>query len=81
MPTSVLAMLSAHRDYRDMTDGIDHKSKTINLVQLLPNAGDSALIVNCGSHFEVRYADGWDQPLLLTDEDIEALQQGRVVWH
>lgn len=68
-------------DHQAMSDGIDHKRKTIDLMAMLPNPGDSALIVNCGTHFEVRYADGAELPLLLTDDDIEALQQGRITWH
>lgn len=65
-----------------MSDGIDHKRKTIDLLRMLPKPGDSALIVNCGTHFEVSYSNGFDAEFpSLTEEDIAALQEGRVVWH
>lgn len=61
---------------------IDQVTGDVNVYDLCPERGDSILIVNCGTHFEIRY-HRWnlDQPAALTDEDIDDLKHGRVTWH
>lgn len=66
---------------RHMSDGIDEKSGTVNVYKLLPEPGDSLMIVNCGTHFEIRHHHWSKPPLALTDEDIEKLKQGSIVWN
>ena len=63
------------------TKGIDQKTGMVNVYELLPEQGDSIMIVNCGTHFELHHHH-WEQPpLVLTEEDIEAIRSGRVVWN
>lgn len=62
-------------------DGIDEKNGTVNVYELLPEPGDSVMIVNCGSHFEVRHHHWEKQPFHLTAEDIEKLKQGHITWN
>jgi hypothetical protein len=64
-----------------MSNGIDQKRGMINVYELLPSPGDSALVVNCGTHFEVRHQNWTNPPLVLTEDDIEALVAGKVIWH
>ena len=61
--------------------GIDQKTGTINVYELLPRAGDSLVVTNCGSHFEIRHHHFETPPLTLTDEDIARLSQGQIVWN
>lgn len=71
------------RCYRaPMSDGIDEKTGTIDVYKLCPEEGDSIMIVNCGSHYEVRHHH-WDSvpPLFLTEEDIEMLKRGQIKWN
>ena len=53
---------------------------TINVYKLCPEAGDTIMVVNCGTHYEVRYPRNNDAAQL-TDEDVAALSSGRVTWH
>lgn len=69
------------RDSALSRQGIDEKTGVINVYELLPQQGDSLMVVNCGSHFEIRYHHWQTPPLALTDEDIEDLRQGRIVWN
>ena len=65
-------------------DGIDRDKGIIDVYKLLPKRGDSLMIVNCGSHFEVLqhpWAATNEPPLLLTEEDIESLKQGTITWN
>ena len=63
------------------TKGIDQKTGMVNVYELLPEQGDSIMIVNCGTHFELHHHH-WEQPpLVLTEEDSEAIRAGRVVWN
>jgi hypothetical protein len=64
-------------------DVIDEETGMIDVYGLLPNQGDSVLIVNCGSHFELRASSGLHYPagLTLTAEEIERLKERRIVWH
>jgi hypothetical protein len=64
-----------------VSDGIDQKRGIINVYELLPEAGDSVTVMNCGTHFEIRHHHWTVPPLALTDADIENLKAGRVVWH
>jgi hypothetical protein len=64
-----------------VSNGIDQKRGIINVYELLPEPGDSVMVVNCGSHFEIRHHHWTVPPLVLTDDDIENLKAGRVVWH
>ena len=63
-------------------DGIDRKKGTINLYELLPEKGDMLTITNCGNRFEIRHQH-WElnSGIYLTDEDIENLKQGSIVWN
>ena len=61
--------------------GIDEDTGTVDVYELCPNQGDSIMIVNCGSHFELRHHH-WDQyPMVLTDQDIELMKQGLITWN
>ena len=60
---------------------IDEKTGTVNVYDLLPAHGDMIVITNCGDHFEIRHHHFTWPPLLLTDEDIEQLRQGRITWN
>jgi hypothetical protein len=62
-------------------DGINQVTGDVNVYDLLPEQGDSMMIVNCGTHYEIRYHRWELPPLILTDEDIEALRNGRVVFN
>ena len=65
-------------------DGIDEETGMVDVYTLLPKAGDSVMIVNCGDHFELRqhtWAVQNAPPLYLTDEDITRLKQGSIVWN
>lgn len=62
-------------------DGIDEHTGTVNVYKLCPEAGDTIMIVNCGTHYEIRHQH-WEQtPLGLTDQDIEFMKQGLIVWN
>ncbi len=62
-------------------DGIDEVTGKVDVYKLCPEKGDSIMIVNCGTHYEVRHHH-WDlPPLLLTDEDIERLRRGQITWN
>ena len=66
------------------TDGIDEENGIVDVYRLLPEQGDSVMIVNCGTHFEVRH-HRWSvqqvPTMELTPHDIELLKQGRIRWH
>lgn len=64
-----------------MSDGIDQKKGTINVRILCPEPGDTVVVVNCGSHYEVRHQNWTAEPLYLTDEDIEQMRMGEIIWH
>lgn len=64
-----------------MSDGIDEKTGMVNVYQLLPEPGDSLMIVNCGTHFEIRHHHWTTPPLVLTEQDIEKLKQGLITWN
>jgi len=65
-----------------MTAGIDKETGTINVHELLPNLGDSLMIVNCGDHYEMRESHYELVPeIALTEEEIRCLQAGMVTWH
>ena len=62
-------------------DGIDEVSGTVDVYKLCPEPGDSIMIVNCGTHYEVRHHHWEPQPMTLTPEDIELLKQGLITWN
>lgn len=63
-------------------DAINQQTGMVNVYKLLPNPGDSLLIVNCGTHFEVRHQQVSPTPTLyLTDEDIERIRDGTMIWN
>lgn len=62
-------------------DPIDQKTGNVNVYMLCPEPGDSVMIVNCGTHYEVRQHSWEPRPLYLTDEDIERIKHGEVTWH
>lgn len=64
-----------------MSDCIDQKTGTINIHELLPEQGDSLMVTNRGTHYEVKHLSWTKPPLCLTDEDIDALVTGKVIWH
>lgn len=66
----------------DDHDPIDQEKGMVNVYKLLPEMGDSVLIVNCGTHFEVRHQKMLPVgQLCLTDEDIDNIRQGKIVWN
>lgn len=64
-----------------MTKGIDKDKGTINVYELCPDEGDSLMVINCGTHYEVRHHHWEEPPLLLTTEDIERLKAGEITWN
>jgi len=69
---------------RIMVNVIDEEDGTVNVYKLLPNPGDSVMIVNCGNRFEIRHhswVEGEGGMLMLTEEDIDKLTAGRIVWN
>lgn len=66
------------------TKGIDEEAGTLDVYAMLPEPGDSVMIVNCGDHFEIRH-HSWKPngipPLYLTEQDIERLKHGVIVWN
>ena len=66
------------------TKGIDEKTGMIDVYALLPDCGDSIMVVNCGDHFEIRHHK-WKvanaPPLELTELDIERLCENSIVWN
>jgi hypothetical protein len=64
--------------------GIDEKRGIVHLNEIIPEVGDSVMIVNCGDHFELTQ-HSWKvapvPPVHLTDEDIQRLKQGTINWH
>lgn len=62
-------------------DGIDEATGTVDVYSLCPNPGDSIMVVNCGSHFEVRHHHWEETPLNLTDKDVTNLRQGLITWN
>jgi hypothetical protein len=60
---------------------INQKTGSFNVYEALPEDGDTIIITNCGSHFEIKYHHWSTPPLLLTDTDIELLKQGRITWN
>jgi hypothetical protein len=65
-------------------DAIDEETGMVDVYTLLPNPGDSVMIVNCGDRFEVRqhsWVKGEGGMLMLTEEDIDKLTEGRIVWN
>jgi hypothetical protein len=70
--------------HRMATDGIDEERGIVDVYKLLPEQGDSIMIVNCGDHFEVRHHKWSVQsvpPIELTPYDIECLKQGLITWN
>ena len=53
---------------------------TINVYKLCPRAGDTIMVVNCGTHYELRYPSRGDVGKL-TEQDVDDLTHGRVTWH
>lgn len=78
LATVVLADILTHMD------GIDYKKGIINVYSLLPETGDSLMIINHGTHFEIRQ-HSWTvhsaPPLHLTDDDLDRLRQGLITWN
>lgn len=60
---------------------IDSDTGDINIYDLLPEPGDSMMVVNCGTHYEIQRHSWSPPPLYLTDEDIEKIKQGRITWN
>ncbi len=61
--------------------GIDEVSGTLDVYKLCPEPGDSIMVVNCGTHYEVRHHHWEQQPFGLTDLDIEMMKRGELTWH
>lgn len=61
-------------------DAIDQEKGTVNLYKLCPNAGDSLMVVNYGTHFGLSY-HSWDSgQLKLTAEDLADIKGDRIIW-
>lgn len=83
---AMMAMQGCNKDgeHPVSSKGIDEKTGTINVYELLPAPGDSIMVVNCGSHFEIRHhhwAVAGTPPIHLTDEDIKRLKANQIVWN
>lgn len=66
----------------DDNEPIDQETGTVNVYRLLPEIGDALLIVNCGTHFEVRHQRVAPVGTLgLTEAEIEDIRQGKIVWN
>jgi hypothetical protein len=67
-----------------VASAINEETGTVNVFELLPDAGDSIMIINCGDHFELRHHK-WNSlphpPLHLTEHDIELLKAGHITWN
>jgi hypothetical protein len=53
------------------------EEKTISIKTLIPEVGDRVMIINRGDHYEIVRRL---QQLHLTDEDIQKLNAGDIVW-
>ena len=53
----------------------------VNVKQLAPAEGDAIVVVNCGTHYEIRYYQLVQPGLELTEEDIQNLMAGRVTFN
>lgn len=83
LPCDIVRAAGVHSGWGDPVSkrGINQDEGTVNVYELLPKAGDSLTVVNVGTHFEIRYHH-WEPPeLTLTDDDIDRMKQGRIVWH
>lgn len=60
-------------------EGIDYQNATISLKRLLPEVGDCITITNRGGYWELQQQEL--APAQLTDEDIQHLKSGTMVWH
>lgn len=68
--------------YAAYMSGYDEKTGRVNLYEMLPEPGDILVVQNCGDHFAIRHYNAYmAPPLLLTDEEIEKLRQGQIVWN
>ena len=65
----------------DAADGIDKANGTVDVYKMCPEPGDSIMIVNCGTHFEVRHHHWVNSPFSLTEEDIEDMKSNKIVWN
>lgn len=66
----------------DDDTAIDQETGLVNVYRLLPNPGDALMIVNCGTHFEVRHqALTPVSEFHLTDEDVDNIRQGKITWN
>lgn len=66
----------------DESDVINQQTGTVNVYKLLPRPGDSILIVNLGTHFEVRHQTVPVTPTLyLTEDDVERIRNGTMVFN
>jgi len=63
-------------------DGIDELTGTVDVYRLCPNEGDSIMVVNCGTHFELRH-HSWNttEPFGLTAQEVDDLRQGLITWN
>ena len=61
--------------------GIDEKTGNLNVYDMLPEHGDTIVVTNRDSHFEISYHHWSAPPLLLTEVDIERLKQGLITWN
>lgn len=62
-------------------DGINEQEGSINLHELLPAVGDSVMIVNRGDHFELNQQPFPHPTLLLTNDEIERIRKGTIIWN
>lgn len=60
---------------------MSEKPQAVILQDMIPNEGDSIMIVNCGDYYEMHSNSRTPHPLVLTETDIERLKQGLIVWN
>lgn len=64
-----------------MKSGLDEKKGIIHLHEVIPNEGDSLLVVNTGERFEFRQQSWLRPPFDLTADEIVRLKAGTIVFN
>lgn len=52
----------------------------LDLLDMMPEAGDKVIIVNTGYSFEVYTVEFVDPPLVITPEEVEMLMRGEITF-
>lgn len=60
---------------------IETETDLVNVKRLAPSEGDAIVVVNCGTHYEIRYYQVVQPALELTEEDINNLMAGTICFN